>query len=99
VKEIDNKIKKKIGESDKRLATQSVFLFSQNKLLNRGKPFPMQKLRLTSCTTNTKTSKMRCSTCTLLTLSPSDDSLCDYASNMNIIELENIKTIKLQWED
>lgn len=72
VKEIDNKIKKKIEESDKKLSTQSVFLFSQTKLLNRGNGEDMQKLRLKSSTTSIKTSRMRCCTCTSPTWNPSD---------------------------
>jgi hypothetical protein len=36
LREVDTKIKKKIGEVDKKLANQSVFLFTENKLLNRG---------------------------------------------------------------
>ena len=39
LREVDTKIKKKIGEVDKKLANQSIFLFTENKLLNRGKPF------------------------------------------------------------
>lgn len=37
VREIDTKIKNKIGESDKKLANQSVFLFTENKVVTRGK--------------------------------------------------------------
>lgn len=36
IREIDTKIKKKIGESNKNLANQSVFLFTEKKVLNRG---------------------------------------------------------------
>lgn len=63
VKEIDTKIKKKIGESDKRIAQQSVFLFSQNRLLNRGTHVVTQRLLSKSCPRNTRILRMKCCTC------------------------------------
>lgn len=36
LQKVDAKIKKKIGELDQKIANQSLFLFTENTLLNRG---------------------------------------------------------------
>jgi hypothetical protein len=73
IKEVDTKIKKKISDKDKRFASQSVFLFAGNKLLNRGTPPSTQKYRSTTSTTSTRTSRMTSCTSTSPTCSPSDE--------------------------
>lgn len=72
VREIDTKIKKRIGETDKKLANQSVFLFTEKKVVNRGTPLAMQTPVLRSSTPSTRTSRTAWSTSTSPTSTASD---------------------------
>lgn len=72
IREIDTKIKKRIGEADKKLANQSVFLFTEKKVVNRGMRFLIQIPVSSSSTRSIRTLKTGCCTFTSQTSTDSD---------------------------
>lgn len=72
LKEIYENIRKKVSSSQKQFATQSIFLFSQTKLLNIGTVPATQRPASMNSTASTKISRTTCYTCTSPTWKPSD---------------------------